>query len=115
MVLFTYGICTLIDSVSIDEETYALMVCNTPVDFIRFVNGDERLLPNSPILRTLEEKRKSSQNCCKCVRSQRVKEFLGFYYALGNNLSEEEKILLKQAAGGSLTLKNGDNVFLEIK
>ena len=115
MVLFAYGICTLIDSVSINEETYALMVFNSPIVFIRFINEKKELLPSSSTLRNLEAKRKASKNCCKCVRGKRVKEFLDFYYALGNNLSEEENALLKQAAGDTLIFKNGDNVFLEIK
>ena len=115
MVLFTYGVRNLIDSVSINEETYALMVFNTPIDFIRFINGKEEILPNSPTLRNLEDKRKASKNCCKCVRGERVREFLNFYHSLGELLSEEEKTLLKQAAGDSLIFKNGNNIFLEIK
>ena len=90
------------------------MVFNTPVDFIHFMKEGD-LLPNSPVLRNLEAKRRASRNCCKCVRGQRVREFLDFYHDLGNNLSEGEKTLLKRVAGGSLTFKNGDNVFLEIK
>jgi hypothetical protein len=115
LVLFTDGICTFIDSVSINEETYALMVFNTPIDFIRFINEKEEILPNSPVLRNLEDKRRTSKNCCKCVRGQKVREFLDFYYSLGGSLSEGEKTLLKQVAGDSLTFKNDDNVFFEIK
>jgi hypothetical protein len=88
------------------------MVFNTPIDFIRFLKGKEL---NSPVLNNLEAKRRASNNCCKCVRGQRVREFLDFYYSMGNKLSDEEKALLKQAAGDNLIFKNGDNVFLEIK
>jgi hypothetical protein len=91
------------------------MVFNTPVDFIRFIKGEEGLLSGSLVLRSLEDKRKSTQNCCKCVRGDRIKDFLGFYYSLGDKLSEQEKDLLKQAAGDILVFKNGDDIFLEIK
>ena len=91
------------------------MVFNTPIDFIRFIKGSPKLLSDSPVLRNLEEKRKATKNCCKCVRGDRIKDFLGFYYSLGDKLSEQEKDLLKQAAGDILVLKNGDDIFLEIK
>jgi hypothetical protein len=91
------------------------MVFNAPVDFIRFIKGNPKLLSDSPVLRSLEEKRKATKNCCKCVRGERIKQFINFYHSLGGNLSEQEKNLLKQVAGDTLIFKDNGNIFLEIK
>ncbi len=83
--------------------------------FFKFVDQHRDEFKDSNTINTLMSLRDLARNCCKCERKQKRELAVNYFGALGQNLNEKDKQIIKELNGGeSVKIMMQEHLVVEI-